>query len=229
MVELFQDCVKTPCGHFFHSQCLQQYFLLTRQEQMRGLRSARCPLCRSSVYAPLPLEATAASGRPCELTGVPSIGEHCHLDRTYRFLSLGDFDKPGMLYLLTCNEDRKTPANSMMWKLHAQSAAQVFLNFRGDNHVSSASGWLADEAWQRCDMRSAVTSGFPNGPYSGPVFQKHFEAGDIVLRGSNCWEGTYFVFVQLLQPDTPAADGANSDAADDSPHREVSAEELEGL
>ena len=37
----------------------------------------------------------------------------------------------------------------------------------------------------------------PNGPYSGPVYSKRCAPGTIELMGSNTWEGTYFVFVQV--------------------------------
>merc|ERR1711998_759258 len=45
--------------------------------------------------------------------------------------------------------------------------------------------------------RSAVSTGFPNGLYSGPVHGKQCTAGQIDLMGSNCKEGTYMVFVEL--------------------------------
>lgn len=106
-------CVKTPCGHYFHDICLQQYFLVSHTARSRT--RASCPLCRASLRAPLPVSATASSGRPIEVVGVPAVGELCHLDRDYAFRSLGDFARPRMLYLLTSNDDRKTPANRVSY------------------------------------------------------------------------------------------------------------------
>ena len=46
-------------------------------------------------------------------------------------------------------------------------------------------------------MRSACSSGIPNGPYQGPVYSKECEPGTIELNGSHTWEGVYFVFVEM--------------------------------
>jgi len=115
LVPLTEACVKTPCGHYFHRACLEQYFLVARTPGAR----ARCPLCRGVLHAPMPVEATARSGRPIEVVAVPSPGSVCHLDRNYVFTSLGGFARPRMLYLLTPNEDRRTPATHVMWTLQA--------------------------------------------------------------------------------------------------------------
>ena len=99
------SCVKTPCGHSFHAACLEHYVsvrverrpacprvhvILTADLARRcqflttphspGQRS-RCPLCRSSVHAPQPVEVRAISGRAIEVTRVPSPGDRCHFDR----------------------------------------------------------------------------------------------------------------------------------------------------
>lgn len=95
------SCVTTPCGHSFHASCLEHYFNQSRQP---GCRS-RCPLCRASVHAPLPIEVRAVSGLPIEVITVPPAGSRCHFDRPYRFLHLGGFaDRQNMLFLLTSNE-----------------------------------------------------------------------------------------------------------------------------
>ena len=70
-------CVTTPCGHAFHAACLEHYFNQSRQPGQRS----RCPLCRASVHAPLPIEVRAVSGLPIEVTSVPSPGARCHFDR----------------------------------------------------------------------------------------------------------------------------------------------------
>ena len=72
------SCVTTPCGHSFHAACLEQYFITAREHDAAR---ARCPLCRQSVHAPLPLEVRAVSGRPIEVTSVPTAGGRCHFDR----------------------------------------------------------------------------------------------------------------------------------------------------
>ena len=101
---LSDECVKTPCGHYFHKRCLEQYFVVAREPGKR----ARCPLCRGALHAPLPVEASASSGRAIEVASVPRPGAMCHLDRAYTFRSLGGFaSKPNMLYVITPNEDRK--------------------------------------------------------------------------------------------------------------------------
>ena len=109
LAPLSDSCVKTPCGHYFHAGCLDQYFMVARTPGAR----ATCPLCRGSLRAPVPIDAIARSGRPVEVVSIPLPGALCHLDRNYSFRSLGDFARPRMLYLLTCNEDRKTPANQV--------------------------------------------------------------------------------------------------------------------
>mmetsp|Transcript_8151 Transcript_8151/g.24177 ORF Transcript_8151/g.24177 Transcript_8151/m.24177 type:complete len:179 (-) Transcript_8151:145-681(-) len=81
------------CGHAFHAACLEHYFATSRQPGQRP----RCPYCRSSVHAPLPVEARAVSGLPLEPVAAPRRGGRCHFDRHYRFLDLGDFGRAGML------------------------------------------------------------------------------------------------------------------------------------
>lgn len=145
------------------------------------------------------------SGRPIDVISVPDPGRVCHLDRSYVFRSLGGFAKPGMLYIITSNDDRKTPNSQVMWVLDVKTKVVVHLNFRSDSHLSATVGrsggrgdWLAASGWElNSELQSTVSSGVPNGPYSGPVYSKEFEAGSTVrLMGSNTWEGTYFVFVQ---------------------------------
>jgi len=55
-------------------------------------------------------------------------------------------------------------------------------------------------------MKSTVSSGYPRGPYSGPVFSKRCGPGRVELMGSAYYEGTYFVFVEL-QADTAPFEG----------------------
>ena len=55
-----------------------------------------------------------------------------------------------------------------------------------------------------------MSTGVPNGPYEGPVYAKRFDAGEIELYGSDTWEGTYFVFIEMLSP--PVARGAEEPA-----------------
>jgi len=193
------SCVETPCGHLFHAACLEHYFNISGRQA--GQRS-RCPLCRCSVHAPRPVEVRSTSGRPIEIVPVPARGSACHLDRQYRFIHLGDFEgKPLMQYVLTSNEDRKTSARSVMWVLDARVACTVYLNFRSERHVTDgqAERWLHGKGFERdLTIRSTSSTGFPNGPYSGPVFSRTFDAPQsIELMGSNTWEGTYFVFVEL--------------------------------
>lgn len=192
-------CVTTPCGHNFHAACLEHYFHQSRQPGQRS----RCPLCRASVHAPLPIEVRAVSGLPIEAIAVPPPGSRCHFDRPYRFLHLGDFAKPSMLYLLTCNDDRKTSRTQVMWIIEASVPCTVHLQFRSEMHVANgrAEGWLRAKGYApNGAMHSTSSSGVPNGPYSGPVYSKPCAPGTIELMGSDNWEGTYFVFVELSQP-----------------------------
>jgi len=209
LAPLDDECVKTPCQHHFHEDCLNDYFVRTREPGKR----ASCPLCRGPVHVPLPVEATASSGLPIEVVPVPPVGGRCHFDRQYTFRSLGGFTFPGTLYVMTCNDDRKTPATDIMWTLRTTVAVTVYLNFRSDGHAFGPAGiqqWLARDGWQRNhDIKSTVSTGYPNGPYYGPVFSRSFEAGENVqLMGSNCWEGTYFVFVEATKAERPGNRGA---------------------
>lgn len=197
------SCVATPCGHSFHAACLEHYFITAASHEPG--RRRKCPLCRSSVHAPMPVEATALSGRAIDVTAVPAPGGRCHYDRHYHFINLGGFDKIGMLYVMTSNEDRRTSSQRAMWVLQISVPVTVHLNFRSDDHVAAAGGWLEERGWARNEsMRSAKSSGIPNGPYTGPTFSRRCEPGRLELNGSNTWEGVYFVFVELLAP-PPAA------------------------
>ena len=206
---LAEGVIKTPCGHHFHAECLEQAFTVNRQPGVHP----RCPLCRRPVKASMPVEARATSGRPIEVVGVPSVGSRCHIDRGYQFTSLGDFARPGMLYVWTPNEDRKTPASQVMWVVSATTPVIVRLNFRSTHHVQStgAARWIVRDGWRlETNFKSTVSTGIPNGPYEGPVYAKRFEAGEIELYGSDTWEGTYFVFVEMLA--APVARGADGNA-----------------
>lgn len=149
-----------------------------------------------------PLRVRATSGRPIEaLDDVPAVGANCHHDRDYRFTWLGDFGKlPAMRYILTSNDDKMTPASKVMWELTIRRQVTIFLNFRSEGHVNftEAAGWLQRDGWKRCEMSSTVSTGVPNGPYSGPVYYKAVENGVVQLMGSNCPEGVYFVFYQPM-------------------------------
>jgi hypothetical protein len=197
-------CVITPCRHSFHAACLEHYFNTSREPNQR----ARCPLCRSSVHAPMPIEVRAVSGLPLEAVAVPAAGSRCHFDRPYRFLHLGDFARPHMLFLLSSNEDRKTSVRQPMWIIDASVPCTVHVNYRSTRHVieGQQESWLAEKGFTpNGGLSSACTSGVPNGPYTGPVYSAAFEPGRIELMGSNTWEGTYFVFVEIRHAAQPVA------------------------
>eukprot|EP00931_Biecheleriopsis_adriatica_P074722 TRINITY_DN48727_c0_g1_i1.p1 TRINITY_DN48727_c0_g1~~TRINITY_DN48727_c0_g1_i1.p1 ORF type:complete len:270 (-),score=25.43 TRINITY_DN48727_c0_g1_i1:59-868(-) len=145
--------------------------------------------------------AEATSGRAITvLDRVPAVNANCHSDRDYKFKSLGDFaNKAGMLYILTSNDDKNTPTNQVMWKLDVRVPVTVHLNFRSETHVTSTgvSDWLGQNGWKRSSMKSTVSTGHPNGPFSGPVYSKSVRHGELELMGSNCRNGTYFVFVEI--------------------------------
>ena len=171
-------CVITPCQHKFHSACLERYFLAAPRDTGE---KARCPLCRGSVHAPLPIEASARSGRPIEVGPVPAPGGRCHFDRRYFFHELGSFDWPGMLYVLTSNDDRKTPSNRVMWEITSVKGMTVHLNFRSEEHVrqGNAEEWLRRDGWERnTAMRSTRSSGEPNGPCTP---QRHYSHLSLLL------------------------------------------------
>lgn len=196
LAPLVGECATTLCGHRFHTVCLERHILTN------GIRHVKCPMCRSSMRAPMKVEAKSTSGRPIEvMEQIPHAGEVCHFDRNYRFISLGDFtDRPSLLYLMTSNEDKRTPATTVMWTLEASVPVTVYLNFRSSRHASKTGlmSWLNADGWtQQPTMRSTVSTGIPNGPYSGPVYSKACEPGRIDLMGANCQEGTYFVFIEL--------------------------------
>jgi hypothetical protein len=147
-----------------------------------------------------PVIVESMSGRPIEvLPEVPKPGCKCHCDRNYRFTALGEFaHKSGMRYILTSNDDKATASSEVMWKLTLKVRAVVYLNFRSEWHVACTGNWLESDGWScQPDMRGTVSSGVPNGPYQGPVYAKEVDPGVMYLMGSNCGEGTYFVFVEL--------------------------------
>lgn len=199
-----EDTVQTPCGHIFHQACLDRYLLVQSDHQECEKRKprARCPVCRGSMRLPQAVEATSASGLRIEVTDVPPAGGFCHFDRRYRFISLGSFQKPGMYYVLTSNDDRRTPCYETMWTIDAAVPVTVYLNFRSEAHVSETgvSDWLRGDGWKRNKaMQSTVSEGIPNGPYAGPVYSRSCPPGKIKLKGSNTWEGVYFVFVEVKE------------------------------
>merc|ERR1711968_9677 len=111
----------------------------------------------------------------------------------------------GMLYLMTSNSDKSTAASQVMWSLHTAVPVTVHINFRSKQHAAAAKAWLQAQGWGlNLLTRSTVSTGLPNGPYSGPVYSKQCTAGQIDLMGSNCKEGTYLVFVEI-PPEAPAA------------------------
>lgn len=153
-----------------------------------------------------PVRVESTSGRTIEaLEGLPPLGTPgaCHCDRSYRFLSMGEFaamDEEKVRYIRTSNDDKAFPAEQVMWKLEFNVNCMVYLNFRSEAHVNTTGAdiWLRDLGWTRSAMVGTTSSGFPNGPYRGPVFTKEAASGsNMNLMGSNCSEGTYFVFVEL--------------------------------
>lgn len=134
------------------------------------------------------------------LDHVPAVGSRCHCDRDYTFRSLGGFaGKPGMHYVLTSNSDKQTPTGRVMWRIDVRRPCTIYLNFRSREHVmrTGALAWLTSGLWEACSLQSTVSTGVPNGPYSGPVYSNSFDSGVVDLMGSNCQEGTYFVFVEI--------------------------------
>jgi hypothetical protein len=104
LAPLDEGCSRTPCLHVFHQKCLETYFIAARESP--GARG-KCPICRGPIHAPLPVEARAMSGRPIDVISQIRPGARCHFDRHYAFRSLGGFEQPGMLYVITSNDDRK--------------------------------------------------------------------------------------------------------------------------
>lgn len=207
LAPLAEECVRTPCNHVFHNDCLNRYLSVSRRDFGRR---ALCPLCRGPLSQVCGIAVRSMSGRPIEVVPLPAAGERCHLDRMYRFLSLGGFANlpaDSVFYLLSSNEDRHTPASACMWRVTVPCHAILHLNFRSDAHAAAADAWLKRDQWQRNrGIGSAVSSGVPNGPYHGPVFSKAVEQGEACLPGSATWEGVYFAFIQLQRlPPTPPA------------------------
>lgn len=148
-----------------------------------------------------PVTVEAMSGRAIKvLEKIPIIGGRCHGDRDYRFTSLGDFaKKPNIMYVLTSNNDKSTSNCHIMWRLDVRVPAIVYLNFRSQSHLTRAGSWIQTRGWELSTLASTVSSGIPNGPYRGPVFSKAVDNEIVDLMGSNCQEGTYFVFIEILQ------------------------------
>merc|ERR1712113_511275 len=98
------------------------------------------------------------------------------------------------------NDDKSTHADRVMWTLQAEIPVIVYLNFRSEGHVSrtGATAWLQHSGFEISALQSTISTSTPNGPYSGPVYSKMFAPGEAELMGSNCAEGTYFVFVEMI-------------------------------
>ena len=130
------------------------------------------------------------------------------------FTDLGSFSEPGLLYILTSNEDRQTSWHSTMWTLQMRfTAGVVYLNFRSETHVRKGRSalWLRAEGWTlEKEMASTFSSGIPprghpvRGPYSGPVYSKYFPLGSkCKLRGSNNCEPRRTVRGAMTFPSPP--------------------------
>ncbi|CAE7218487.1 unnamed protein product [Symbiodinium pilosum] len=188
--ELVQICLGTTVLE--HGAMLGDYLAPETQKPMMELTFLK-------LLGPA-VTAEALTGRDIKLLdSVPGRGDRCHFDRSYRFISLGSFaDKTSMRYLMTSNDDKVTPSEEPMWRLNVRMPVIVYLNFRSEMHCRCARDWLEKGAWTRStQMDSTVTSGIPNGPYSGPVFFKAVDSGLLDLNGSDCGEGTYFVFIDI--------------------------------
>merc|ERR1712070_201828 len=113
------------------------------------------------------------------------------------------------------NTDKCTAASQVMWTLQCSVPVTVHINFRSHQHAAASNAWLQARGWNLNPLlRSAVSTGFPNGLYSGPVYSKQCTAGQIDLMGGNCKEGTYLVFVELP---TAAPAAAQQPASDNKP------------
>ena len=173
------SCVVTPCGHKFHSECLSSYFLAAPEPGGR----ARCPICRGSVHAPLPVEVSSTSGRAIEIVPVPPPGGRCHFDRRYIFHALGSFaDVPGMLYVLTSNDDRHTPSSQVMWTVQADSPCTVHINFRSEEHVQRGNA-------EGCARAQRRTGGQP--PPAPTALQNHFSVSTHRATDAGSWMPQY--------------------------------------
>lgn len=192
-VELVQLCVGTTV--LKHSAFLGDYLAPSHDHE------GTMELTFLKLHGPA-VTVQAKTGREIKLMDVPTRGEKCHFDRGYRFLSLGGFsEKPSMRYIMASNDDKATRSDETMWRLNVRMPVVVYLNFRSEFHVLCARPWLDQGAWEPSSMESTVSTGIPNGPYSGPVFQKAVGNGILDLYGSECGEGTYFVFVDV-QPNS---------------------------
>lgn len=207
------DCVRTPCHHHFHQGCLDQCLrLFSKKLQLQPFLRPRCPICRASLGRPLPVDARATSGSPIEVCDCPDEGGYCHFDRCHIFESLGGFDQPGMLYVVTSNDDMLTPTTETMWILEVSIPVIVHLNFRSSAHVThtGVAHWLFAEGWERTAVESPVVNMLTGELQFGPVYSRVSEPGTINLKGSGTCEGTYFVFVQPLEDPSCSSDQARS-------------------
>lgn len=188
-VELVQLCSGTTV--LKHNGFLGDYLAPSQDQRAMELTFLK-------LHGPA-LTVEAMSGREIKLLDLPKKGDRCHFDRSYRFLSLGSFDeKPSMRYIMTSNDDKATSADETMWRLNVRMPVIVYLNFRSEFHVRYAQSWIDQDNWERnSTLESTQSTGIPNGPYSGPVFQKAVDSGILDLYGSECGEGTYFVFVDV--------------------------------
>ena len=107
----------------------------------------------------------------------------------------------------------------------------IHVNFRSERHAEFAARWLEREEWRMNPrMRSTVSAGIPNGPYSGPVYTKDCKAGTHVeLFGSGTWEGTYFVFVELMDKEPLQVRWERGEAVQWSPSPSVQLENVQAV
>ena len=94
------------------------------------------------------MTAQSTSGRAINvIPGIPALGDHPFTDRAYTFENMGTFaDRPNTYYVQPAQDDKDTPADSVMWTLNVPVPVTVYLDFwGGDHHVNNlrvGNDWL---------------------------------------------------------------------------------------
>ena len=160
------------------------------------------------------MTAQSTSGRAINvIPGIPALGDHPFTDRAYTFENMGTFaDRPNTYYVQPAQDDKDTPADSVMWTLNVPVPVTVYLDFwGGDHHVNNlrvGNDWLQAETSQWVRQPDEVGTMFWTEAETppGPVFARTFPAGQIEILGNGGSEcspcigvgghGTFFPFVE---------------------------------
>merc|ERR1719412_3015042 len=143
----------------------------------------------------MPKIASVKSSSGRQVAMVPysalSVGSLTFFDRTYKFKDIGDYSA-NCLFMKISNNDKNTAASKTQYTISLSESSVIYLDFwGGEQHAKKGfSTWSS--GWK---LSSKPSTSFDSwGP--GVVYQKEFDAGDVILKGNDGNNhGSYYAFI----------------------------------